>query len=158
VMALLNQPGIHGQIVSHPRLIGRFQEDVVVLARLPRLTESVAGQWGPAPLHQLMLEDIPLMAAALARTEWCHHAQPLAAYALAYHYMWNGVLGYWWMELQGTLCLFAQSPDGWFMALPPIGVGPIDAPLSDAMGLLNRWNGDSPVSRVENVPSQLVPE
>jgi hypothetical protein len=26
------------------------------------------------------------------------------------------------------------------------------------MGLLHRWNGDSPVSRVENVPSQLVPE
>src|SRR5262245_4933448 len=157
VMALLNQPGIHGQIVSHPRLIGRFQEDVVVLARLPSLTESVAGQWGPVPLHQLMLEDIPLMAAALARTEWCH-AQSLAAYALAYHYIWNGVLGDWWMDLQGTLCLFAHWPDGWFLALPPIGGGPIDAPLSDAMGLLNRWNGDSPVSRVENVPSELVPE
>ena len=30
--------------------------------------------------------------------------------------------------------------------------------LSVAMGLLRRWNGDSPVSRVENVSSQLVPE
>ena len=62
------------------------------------------------------------------------------------------------MELQGALFLFAQSPDGWFMPLPPIGASSIDAPLSGAMGLLRRWNGDSPVSRVENVPSQLVPE
>jgi hypothetical protein len=30
--------------------------------------------------------------------------------------------------------------------------------LSAAMDLLRRWNGDSPVSRVENVPSRLAPE
>ena len=157
VMALLDQPGIHDQVVAHPRLIGRFQEDVVVLALLPRLTEAVAGQWGPAPLHRLTLDDIPRMTAALDRSGWCCD-QSLAAYSPVYHYMWNGLLAYWWMELQGTFCLFAQSADGWFMPLPPIGAGPIDAPLSDAMGLLRRWNGDSPVSRVENVPSQLVPE
>ena len=157
VIALLDQPDLHGQVVAHPRLIGRFQEDVVVLARLPRLTASIVGQWGPTPLHRFTLEDIPRMTAALERSEWCH-AQSLAAYAPAYHYMWNGLLAYWWMELQGTFCLFAQSPDGWFMPLPPIGAGPLDAPLSDAMGLLRRWNGDSSVSRVENIPSQLAPE
>ena len=157
VMALLDQPGIHAQVVAHPRLIGRFQADVVVLTRLPRLTEAVAGQWGPAPLHRLTLEDISRMTTALERSGWCCD-QSLAAYSPVYHYMWNGLLAYWWMELQGTFCLFAQSPDGWFMPLPPIGAGPIDRPLSDAMGLLRRWNSDSPVSRVENVPPRLVPE
>ena len=157
VMALLDQPHIRDQVVAHPRLIGRFQEDVVVLARLPRLTDAVAGHWGPAPLHRLTLDDIPRMTTALNRSGWCR-TQSLAAYSPVYHYMWNGLLAYWWMELQGTFCLFAQSPDGWFMPLPPIGPGSIDAPLSEAMGLLRRWNGDSPVSRVENVPSQLVPE
>jgi len=157
VMTLLDQPDIRGHVVAHPRLIGRFQEDVVVLALLPRLTEAVAGQWGPAPLHRLTLDDIPRMTTELDRSEWCR-AQSLAAYSPVYHYMWNGLLAYWWMELQGAFCLFAQSPDGWFMPLPPIGAGSIDAPLSDAMGLLRRWNGDSPVSRVENVPSQLAPE
>jgi hypothetical protein len=130
---------------------------VVVLARLPRLTGAVAGQWGPTPLHRLTLDDIPRMKTALDRSGGCRD-QSLAAYSPVYHYMWNGLLAYWWMELQGTFCLFAQSPDGWFMPLPPIGAGSIDAPLSDAMGLLRRWNGDSPVSRVENVPSQLVPQ
>jgi Fe-S-cluster containining protein len=157
VMALLDQPVIREQLVAHPRLIGRFQEDVVVLSRLPCLTDAVAGQWGPVPLHRLTLDDIPRMTAALDRSGWCR-AQSLAAYSPVYHYMWNGILAYWWMELQGALCLFAQSPDGWFMPLPPIGAGSIDTPLSEAMGLLQRWNGDSPVSRVENVPTRLVPE
>jgi uncharacterized protein len=157
VMALLDQQGIRDHIVAHPRLIGRFQEDVVVLTLLSRLTEAVEGQWGSAPLHRLTLDDIPFIQTALDRSGWCSN-QPLAACSPVYHYMWNGLLAYWWMELRGTLCLFAQSPDGWFMPLPPIGAGPIDAPLSDAMGLLRRWNGDSRVSRVENVPSQLVPE
>jgi hypothetical protein len=103
------------------------------------------------------MDDIPRMKTALDRSGWCRD-QSLAAYSPVYHYMWNGLLAYWWMDLQGFFYLFAQSPDGWFMPLPPIGAGSIDAPLSYAMGLLRCWNGDSPVSRVENVPSQLVPE
>jgi Fe-S-cluster containining protein len=157
VMALLDQPDIRDDIVAHPRLIGKFQEDVVVLARLPHLTVAVAGQWGPTPLHRFTLDDIPHLTTALDRSGWCG-AQSLAAYSPVYHYIWNGLLAYWWVELQGALCLFAQSPDGWFMPLPPIGTGSLDAPLSATMGLLRRWNGNSLVSRVENVPSQLVPE
>ncbi|MBI3808572.1 MAG: DUF2156 domain-containing protein [Nitrospirae bacterium] len=157
VRALLDRPDIQDHVVAHPRLIGRFQEDVIVLAHLPRLTEAVAGQWGPMPLHRFTLDDIPHMTASLDRSGLCG-PQSLAAYSPVYHYMWNGLLAYWWMDLQGALCLFAQSPDGWFMPLPPIGAGSIDAPLFDAMGLLRRRNGDSAVSRVENVPSQLVPE
>jgi len=157
VLALLEQPDMRDHVVSHPRLIGRFQEDVVVLAPLPRLTEAVAGLWGPTPLHRLTLEDIPLIRTALDRSGW-RHDKSLAANSPTYHYMWNGLLAYWWLELEGALCLFAQSPDGWFMPLPPIAAGSIDAPLSASMTLLRRWNGDSPVSRIENVPSQLVQE
>jgi len=157
VIALLDQSGILDQVVAHPRLIGRFQEDVVVLSRLPRLTVAMATQWGTSPLHRFTLDDVRPMTTALDRSGWCR-TQSLAAYSPVYHYMWNGLLAYWWVEIQGAFCLFAQSPDGWFMPLPPIGAGPIDAPLFESLRLLRRWNGDSPVSRVENVPSQLVPE
>ena len=157
VMTLLDQPDIRDHIVAHPRLIGRFQEDVIALTHLPLLSDAMAAQWGPAPLHRLTLDDIPRMKAALDRSGWCG-PQSLAAYSPIYHYIWNGLLDFWWVELQGAFCLFAQSPDGWFLPLPPIGGGSIEASLSDAMALLHRWNGDSPVSRVENVPFQLVPE
>lgn len=157
VMALLDQPGVPEHIGAHPRLIGRFQEDVIVLAHLPRLTDALVAQWGPVPLHRLTLEDLPHVARALDFSGFCG-PQSLAACSPVYHYIWNGLLAYWWMELQGAVCLFAQSPDGWFLALPPLGAGSIEGPLGDAMELLRRWNGDSPVSRVENVPPQLGPE
>jgi Fe-S-cluster containining protein len=157
VLDLLDRPEIREQLILHPRLIGKFQEDVVVLARIPLLTDALAGHWGSIPLHRFTLDDIPRMKAALDRAGWCHDPS-LAAYSPVYHYMWNGLLAYWWVEIQGAFCLLAQSPDGWFMPLPPIGAGSIDAPLSEAMGLLQRWNNNSPVTRVENVPSLLVPE
>ena len=157
VMALLDQPVIREQVSAHPRLIGRFQEDVIVLSTLPDITSAVAARWGALPLHRLTVDDIPRLTMALDRSGFGGPQSP-AAYSPVYHYMSNGLLAYWWMELQGAFCLFAQSPDGWFMLLPPLGTGSIDAPLSAAMGLLRRWNGDSPVSRVENVSAQLVPE
>lgn len=157
VMALFAQPAIREQFASHPRLIGRFQEDVIVLAPLPDVTAAVAARWGAVPLHRFTVDDIPRMAMALDRSGLCG-PQSLAAYSPVYHYMSNGLLAYWWMELHGAFCLFVQSPDGWFMPLLPLGAGSIEGPLSEAMGLLHRWNGDSPVSRVENVPAQFVPE
>ncbi|MCG3777409.1 MAG: hypothetical protein JW388_0095 [Nitrospira sp.] len=157
VIALLDQPSVREQVVAHPRLIGRFQEDVIVLACLSSLTEAFATQWGPSPLHRLMLEDIPYVTMMLDRSGLCG-PYSLAAYSPVYHYIWTGVLSYWWVELHGAVCLFAQSPDGWFLSLPPIGPGSIEGPLSDAMELLHRWNGNVPVSRVENVSSPLAPE
>jgi hypothetical protein len=82
VMVLLDQPDIRDHVVTHPRLIGRFQEDVVVLAPLPHLTEAVASLWGPAPLHRLTLDDIPHMKMVLDQSGW-RRDESLAAYSPA---------------------------------------------------------------------------
>jgi Fe-S-cluster containining protein len=159
VMALLDQPGVTKTLAAHPRLIGRFQEDVVALASLPHVTEAISSQWGGVRLHQLTVQDIPRLALALEQSTLRGGVAPsLAAYSLPYHYMWNGLLAYWWVELHGALCLFIQSPDGWFMPLPPLGTGSIEQPLAEAFALMRRWNGASPVSRVENVSHQLAPD
>src|SRR5574341_663582 len=157
VMAVLDQPGIVTMVGAHPRLIGRFQEDVIVLAPLPHITAELSTRWGGVALHQLTVDDIPHLASALDKSTADGPAS-LAAYSVPYHYMWNGLLAYWWVELHGALCLFIQSPDGWFMPLPPLGAGSLEQPLAEAFALMHRWNGDSPVSRVENVPHQLAPE
>ena len=89
VMALLDQPGIRDQVVANPHLIGRFQEEVVVLARLPCLTEAVAGQWGPAPLHRLTLDDIPRVTTALDQSGWCRDSVARGLFAgLSLHVEW----------------------------------------------------------------------
>src|SRR6185437_3500765 len=133
-------------IVAHPRLIGRFQEDVIVLKALPHLTVRLGPKRVDPQLRPLTLSDAPYFAEALERAQVIRHDTP-AAFAFPYHYIWSSLLPYWWMESDHTLFLFAQSPDGWFMPLPPLGAGPLD----QAFALMRSWNGSSPVSRIENV-------
>jgi len=155
VMEILRRPDVVGEIANHPRLVGRFQADVVMLAPLADITRALTERWGPQPIRRLMLEDLPHFAAALDRSRLCKH-QPLAAYSTAYHYVWNGLLPYWWVELEGAFCLFIQSPDGWFMPLPPLSEGSIEEPLKTAFRVMRRWNGESAVSRVENISTALA--
>jgi len=138
------------RIVAHPRLIGRFQDDVVVLRRLPHLTGRVhPPSVDPRP-HLLTPSDLPRLTRALAQSHVLV-SDTLAAFSFPYHYMCTSLLPYWWVERQETLFLFAQSADGWFMPLPPLGPRPLDQTVGEAFVLMRQWNGGSPVSRIENV-------
>ncbi len=137
-------------IVAHPRLIGRFQEDVVVLKALPHLTVRLGPEPVDPQLRPLTLSDAPRVAKALEQAQVLRHDTP-AAFAFPYHYIWTSLLPYWWMESDHTLFLFAESPDGWFMPLPPLGARPLDQAVEQAFVLMRSWNGPSPVSRIENV-------
>ena len=152
ILTMLEQPGTAQQIARHPRLVGRFQEDVTVMAALPAVTDRIHAHWGQ-PMRRLLWDDLPRLEKALDRTGLCG---TVAAYSAPYHYLWNALLPYWWIDLEGAFCLFVQSPAGWFMPLPPLGDGPIERPLAEAFSLMRRWNGHSAVSRVENVPMALV--
>lgn len=138
------------KIGAHPRLIGRFQDDVVVLKRLPQLTARLRSPRVDPRLHSLTLSDAPRVATALEQAQVLRQDTP-AAFAFPYHYIWTSLLPYWWMESDHTLFLFAESPDGWFMPLPPLGPGPLDRAVDEAFSLMHQWNGPSPVSRIENV-------
>lgn len=157
VMEILQRPEMVRTIADHPRLVGRFQDDVVQLAPLVSITGALRERWGNQPISRFVCEDVPRLAAAIERSG-IGGAHPLAAYAAAYHYLWNGLLSYWWTELAGAWCLFVQSPDGWFMPLPPLTHANIETPLAEAFRVMRRWNGDSPVSRVENISASLALE
>ena len=150
VAAFLADEAIVEAIVAHPRLIGRFQEDVVVLRTLPHLTVRLSPQQVDSRLQPLTASDAPCFAEALERAQVLHHDTP-AAFAFPYHYIWSSLLPYRWMESDRTWFLFAQSPDGWFMPLPPLGVGPLGQAVEQAFSLMCSWNGPLPVSRIENV-------
>ena len=137
-------------IAAHPRLIGRFQEDVVVLKTLPHLTVRLSPKRVDSRLQPLTASDAACFAKSLERAGMVRHDMP-AAFAFPYHYIWSSLVPYWWMESDHTWFLFAESPDGWFMPLPPLGVGPLDQAVEQAFALMRSWNGPSPVSRIENV-------
>jgi len=186
--AMLEREDRLATIASNPRLIGRFQEDVVILNPLPKLTErmkekfEVRGSGFPAStsniehrtLRPLTLEDHFRFEQALKSVE-----TPLAHFALAPHLIWKDLFRYSWAEAAGCLCLFADYADGVFMPLPPLSVGirreTLDvrrgagspeprtsnlepAVLSACFEFMRKRNIGSAVSRVENVPEDWVPE
>jgi len=144
-------------LARYPRLIGRFQDDVIPLRTLARVTECL--QQGKRPLRRqaLTVQDRGHLEAALALSP-AFQETPLAAASFAYHYLWRHRLTYTWAELEGHLCLFAQSPDGIFLALPPLGEGPIEKAVTEAFRVMREWNGDSAVSRIDNVPEACLTE
>ncbi len=150
VTGLLATEAFIGTLLANPRLIGRFQEDVVVLTALPQLTARLMSQRVDPRLRPLTLSDAPRFARALDQARILS-SDALAAYAFPYHYIWTSLLPYWWLESRETLYLFAQSPDGWFMPLLPLGLRPLEQAVDEAFTLMQQWNGSSPVSRIENV-------
>ena len=156
VAVLLAGEAMIEMIVAHPRLIGRFQDDVIVLQPLPHLTARLLSQRVDPRLRPLTVSDGPRFARALERAGVLSPDAP-AAYAFPYHYIWTSLLPYWWMESDETLFLFVQTPDGWFMPLLPLGPGPLDRAVGEAFALMQRWNGPSPVSRIENAIGSCVP-
>lgn len=150
VAIFLASEAIVETIAAHPRFIGSFQDDVVVLKTLPHLTARLGPQRVDFRLHPLTVSDRSYFEKALERAQVLCPETP-AAFAFPYHYIWSSLLPYWWMEFDRTLFLFVQSPDGWFMPLPPLGAGPLDRAVEQAFALMRSWNGTSPVSRIENV-------
>ena len=144
------------RIARNPKLIGRFQEDVVPIRPLTGLTDAIVRAQADLPRQALRLQDRDRVEAALLAAAGLE-ALPLAAYSFAYHYVWRHRLAYSWRELHGHLCLFAESPDGLFMGALPLGPGPLALPLEAAFREMRRHNGDSSVTRVENVPEARVP-
>jgi uncharacterized protein len=156
--ALIEQEDRLETFVRHPRLIGRYQEDVVVLQPLPRLTERLRTQdktlnfesrslnqcqssilAPPSSTPRRTSNAAPRTPRPLAPEDYPRFQAalaivdtPLAAYALAPHLIWRHMFRYSWMECEGHLCLFARYADGLFMPLPPLGIGPLQPSLLKA--------------------------
>lgn len=144
-------------ITRYPRLIGQFQEDVIVLRSLDRLTDRVQQGKVPVATRTFTLADRGRIDAALAVSVG-HRETPLAAASFAYHYIWRHLLSYSWADLHSHICLFAESRDGMFMVLPPLGTGPLAPALHAAFRFMRERNGNLAVTRIENVPESCVDE
>jgi uncharacterized protein len=154
IAALLSAEPMLAALAAHPRLVGRFQDDVVVLRPLPALTARLKARAGSRPvdprLSPLTLSEAGRFTRALDQSGLLA-SDALAAYAFPYHAVWTSLLPYWWLERDRTFYLFAESPDGWFMPLPPLGPHPLDRSVAQAFDFMQEWNGSSPVIRIENV-------
>lgn len=138
------------RLAANPWLIGRFQDDVVIVQSLPQLTACLVPVLPDSRLRPLTPQDASRFAQAVDRAQLLAD-DALAAYAFPYHFIWTAALPYWWIELDQMIFLFARSLDGWFMPLIPLGARPLDGAVREAFRLMQEWNGQSPVNRIENV-------
>lgn len=114
-------------------------------------------------LHPLTIKDQFRALQCLTATDLgCD--TPLATWAFAPHYIWKDVLGYFWAEVDGWWCLFAEHSDHLFMPLPPLGpragVGgqisnSLQEVISQVMTFMDTRNQASQPSRIENIPAEL---
>ncbi len=150
IAAMLERGDMLETVASHPRLVGRFQEDVVVLNPLPKLSARLL-QTRPQ-LWPLTPADHDRFRLALAGVD-----TPLAHFALAPHLIWTDLFRYAWAEIEGCLCLFADYADGTFMPLPPLplhGSRFTRDAVAACFAIMQARNRGSAVSRVENVPEE----
>jgi Fe-S-cluster containining protein len=150
-------------VVENSQLVGAFQDDVIVLKRLTRITEGLRTGSGhvsatttlsPFALQPLSLEDQGRFKTLMQ--EQLFAGDPLAAYSFPYHYIWRDLFSYEWAELAGHYCLFATNDAGTFLALPPLGPDPTGAAIVQAFEILAERNPVPAVSRIENVPEAVA--
>ncbi|MBI5854184.1 MAG: GNAT family N-acetyltransferase [Nitrospirae bacterium] len=125
---------------TNPRLIGRFQDDVLIIRRLLAVTARLwgrgerSGKSGTSETRDLRVAPVspvspvagiitrPFTIADRSRLEQACESidTALAAYALAPHLIWRDLFTYTWAEVDGHFCLFAEYVDGVYMPLPPL--------------------------------------
>lgn len=81
---------------------------------------------------------------------------PLAAYSFPYHFIWQDLFKYEWVEMEGHCCLVASNQEGSFLALPPIGPDPCGKAMARAFAFLSERNKAPALTRIENAPESLA--
>lgn len=146
---------------SHPGLIGAFQEDVMILQPLPRLSEALtarqtAAHSRPSPeslgLTPLADTDRPLFDSALRWTK-----TELSSYSWPALMIWKDLFKYYWAIIERQLCLFAKYTDGLFMPLPPLGESMTEAVVRKCFELMDAVNSNPAISRIENMDAAQTP-
>lgn len=154
VMDRLRAEEYLSKILTHPELVGEFQADVMVLGTLggshsavPRSSPETLG------LTSLSENDRVLFESALEKSETNNL---LSAYSWPPLWIWKDHLDYFWRISHGLFCLFAKSPDGFFMPILPAG-GPFsETVIRKCFEIMDSLNPDPAVSRIENVGEDRV--
>lgn len=104
------------------------------------LTSAVAG------LSPLSLKNNPLLRQYLYSVP-----SQLSAYSVPSLFIWQDFFSYYWTLVDDHLCLFARYDGNYYMPLPPLGSGFSPQAVKESFDLMDRFNGNPALSRIENV-------
>lgn len=135
----------------NPRLVTPFQEDVVILHPLHEVTARVRKDCRSDSVVPLTLGDRGRFETMAAQTLPEGRDCP-SAWAFANHYLWTDLLHHEWRLIGDRLCLFATTPDGTFMPVPPLGGPPTADLLTIVFAYMRRRSHAEGAVRIDNVP------
>lgn len=75
----------------------------------------------------------------------------LSAYSLQNIYIWRSLFDIYWALLEGNLCVFFKDNLGLFLYLPPLGGRITPENIEEAFRIMDRFNRNREISRIENV-------
>jgi len=80
----------------------------------------------------------------------------LACYAFANVYVWRALYDIVWQDILGSMCIFFKDKVGCFAYLPPLGRNTSPETIDQMFALMDTYNTNSAVSRIENIAEQEV--
>jgi len=80
----------------------------------------------------------------------------LASFSFPGIFAWHDSCAYELSRTHGCLCVFARDTVGKYMCLPPLGGNVSSEVIEDCFETMNLVNGRNKVSRIENVPQEMV--
>jgi hypothetical protein len=80
----------------------------------------------------------------------------LSAYAFSNIYLWKGLFDISWAIIANNLCLVFKDKIGCFLYLPPLGKQINPSALTEAFKIMDSFNKNKEVSRIENVEDKDI--
>lgn len=81
----------------------------------------------------------------------------LAAYSFENVYTSSSLFDIFWMVSSGSLCIFFRDKTGCFLYLPPLGKCTEPQAIAQAFSIMDSFNENKEVSRIENIEEEDVP-
>jgi len=101
--------------------------------------------------RQLQLSDRDIFERFLSLRE-----QHLSAYHFCNIYIWKELFRIFYTILDGHLCIFFKDKIGCFMYLPPLGNMPDTSLLKRCFAIMDEFNENKDVSRIENIEDKDI--
>jgi len=75
----------------------------------------------------------------------------LSAYSWQNIYIWSSLFDIYWELIEDNLCVFFKDNIGFFLYLPPLGRQGTPQNIEEAFRIMDRFNRNREISRIENV-------
>lgn len=102
-------------------------------------------------LHRLSLKDKQLFDKFLRLTP-----HGLSVYAFENIYIWEKLFDIYWTVIDDNLCIFFKDKIGSFMYTPPLGRQIKPQVIEKTFGIMDRFNKNKEISRIENVETKTL--